>query len=154
MAKDKEAPAAGSKGVSRSQAETLVTRYFACKDKIAKINADAKKKAEGARADMGVVIDDAERLGIERRAFKTTLKRIALARAADEARAKLQADERDALDHLEDMIEAGHQSWDDTPLGKAMALGKSTSEKPEPSKVRSDKVVDLAKAAGATPASH
>lgn len=129
MARD-EKPDAGSRGVSRSQAETFVTRYFALQDKIKKIMADAAKKAESPRSDMGTVIDDAERAGIDRKAFKAALKRISKLRQADELRAKLEADERDALDHLEEMIEANIQSWDDTPLGKAMAMGKSNSSPP------------------------
>lgn len=155
MAKEAK-PDAGSKGISRSQAETLVTRFFGCQDRIRKIHDDAKKKAEGPRGDMGVVMDDAERLGIPRPVFKATLKRIALARQAEEKRKNLEGDERDALDHLEDMIEAGIESWSDTPLGKAMALGKATSEQPDAKgdKTRSDKVVDIAKAAGASPATH
>lgn len=146
MAKD-DKPDAGSKGISRTQAETLVSRYFGCKEKIEKINADAKKKAEGARADMGVVIDDAERLGIKRSAFKATLKRIDMARKAEAARANLEADERDSLDHLEEMIEANIASWGDTPLGKAMAMGKANT-----GKTTEDKVAGIAKAAGASTA--
>lgn len=160
MAND-DKPEAGSKGFSRSQAETLVTRYFSHQDKIKRIMKDAKKKTEGPRGDMGVVIDDAERLGINRKAFKTTLKRIAMARDAEEKRKNLEADERDALDHLEEMIEAGIKSWDDTPLGKAMAIGKSTSqdkaEEPKAApktKGTSATVTDLASRAGATTAPH
>ena len=157
-------PEEGSKGITRTRVEGLIERYFNHSAKIEKIMADAKKKAEGPRADMGVVIDDADRIGINRQAFKKTLKRIRLLMKREEERDQAEADVQDAMDHLEDMIELGDvKSFDETPLGKVLAANKTAAAKPaekeKPAAADKDKsektsatVTDIAKKAGATPA--
>lgn len=163
MAKDKaDKPDEGSKGLTRSAVEGLIERYFGHSSKIEKIMADAKKKAEGPRADMGVVIDDAERKGINRQAFKKTLKRIRLLMQREEEYDEAEADVQDAMSQLEDMIELGDvKSFDETPLGKVLAANRTAATvKEKPAAAPADKqektsatVTDIAKKAGATPAS-
>lgn len=150
-------PEAGSKGVSRKTVEALIERHFAAKGRIDRIMVKAKKDAAGPRADLGVILDDAERLGISRQAIKKVFKRIELRMKADEARDAAETDVQDAIDHLEDMIEAQVKPWDETPLGKAMATGVPRDDKdsekggkPEGESKTSATVVDLAKKAGAT----
>lgn len=169
MAK-KDKPEPGATPIKRSDVEGLVERYFGHAAKAEKIMAEARKKAEAPRADMGVVIDDAERKGINRRAFKGLVSRLKKLRQAEADRDKLEADVQDALDHLEDMLDNPVPSFDDTPLGKlisggglgggtkatkpaakAKANGNGSAEAGKPKEAGSDpKVVALAKASGAS----